>query len=377
MEKLTYKHQIISMERGMELIKEGYFAIDPHCHSSYSFDVPDVKETSPESVIKAQRIRGLKTILTDHNTLNGYNYLKQKKYKLIPAIELTFKPKIARKIVSHKPIQTLHINVFRLKNRDLKKIRTIAETGDLDALVKYFRKNDLDWMYNHPFYHEKKERLNWKVIPDLAKNYFDVIEINSNYSKGFNDITQRFAENLNKGIVAGSDSHTGNPGRGIVIAKGKNFKEFWNNVKEGNSYIVREDMGTWDIVRESSLIINHAFRMRLNPRHERRYTPATDVQTFDEILGSVTTGKLRNKLVAKKILQMILQSLNYIAVPIFAWRLHVTRDEEKAQKLRNKMHTLTNKIKNNRVTSELRTLENKIIRNKKKDKIKSGLIKYS
>ena len=53
-------------------------------------------------------------------------------------------------------------------------------------------------MYNHPFYHAKKEKLNWRIIPALAENYFDVIEINSTYSKGFNDITQRFAENLRR-----------------------------------------------------------------------------------------------------------------------------------------------------------------------------------
>jgi len=358
-------NNIISMERGMELIKEGYFAIDPHCHSSYSYDVPDSKETNPENIIKIQKMRGLKTILTDHNTLNGYSYLRQKKYNIISAVELTFKPKIARKIISHRSIQTLHINVFRLKNHDLVKIKKIAETGDLDALIEYFKKHDLDWMYNHPFYHDKKEKLNWRVIPLLAENYFDVIELNSLYSKGFNDITQKLAENLHKGIVASSDSHTGNLGRGIVIAKGKNFKEFWKNVKKGNAYIVRKDMSTRDIVREASLIINQVFKTRLNPRRERRYTPATDFQPFDNILESVTSGKLRNRFIAKKILQMVLQSLNYIAVPIVAWRLHVTKDEDRAQKIRNTMHTLSNKIKNNKVTIEIRTLENKIIHHKK------------
>ena len=114
-------------------------------------------------------------------------------------------------------------------------INEIAQRGDLDELIKYLRQNDLDWMYNHPFYHSKKEHLNWRIIPALAKNYFDVIELNSSYSKGLNDITQKLAENLNKGIVAGSDSHTGNPGTALVIAEGKNFKDFWENVKDGNA----------------------------------------------------------------------------------------------------------------------------------------------
>lgn len=271
----------ISIEKAKELIKQGYFAIDPHCHSSFSYDVPDAKETTPESVIQMQKKQGLKNILTDHDTLNGYNHLRRKGYikksQIISAVELTFKPKVARKIVTYKPIQTLHINVFRLNNKDLVQIKKIAQTGDLDELIKYFKKHDLDWMYNHPFYHEKKEKLNWKVIPALAKNYFDVIEINSTYSKGLNDITQRLAESLNKGIVASSDSHTGNPGRGIVIAKGKNFKEFWKNVKKGDAYIVRSDMGTWDIVRKSSLIMNRVTKDRIYQRKNRSYTSSTDL----------------------------------------------------------------------------------------------------
>ena len=328
----------------MQLIKEGYFALDPHCHSSYSYDVPDTNETSPEAVIRQQNLKGIRNVLTDHDTIEGCNYLKRKGINIIPAMELTFKPKIARKIISQRPIQTLHINVFGLHNNDKIIIKEIAQRGDLDELVKYFKQHDLAWVYNHPFYHEKKERLNWKVIPELAKNYFDVIELNSNYSKGLNDITQRVAESLNKGIVAGSDSHTGNPGNCLVLAEGKNFKEFWENVKKGNAYVVRKDMGTRDIVREASRIINQAFKARKRPRFGRAYTPATSVQTFDAVMKSVTSGKLRNRFIARKIIQMILQSINYTAVPIFAWRLHVMKNEEKAQRLRNKMQAITNKI---------------------------------
>jgi predicted metal-dependent phosphoesterase TrpH len=344
--KSEHKPKIISFEEGMKLIGQGYFALDPHCHSSYSYDVPDAKDTSPESIIRQQKLIGLKPILTDHNTINGYDYLKRKGYDIIPAMELTFKPKIARKIFSykHKPIQTLHINIFGLHNNDMEMIREITQRGDLDELIKYFRQNDLDWTYNHPFYHEKKEHLNWKVIPGLAQNYFDVVELNSTYSKGLNDIAQRFSNKLDKGIVASSDSHTGNPGQGFVIAEGKNFKDFWENVKNGESYIVRKDMGTWDIVREASRMMNQAFRTRKRPYIGRTYTPSTTVQPFDELLKSVSSGKLRNTFITKKIIQMMLQSINYTAVPLLAWRLHVTKDEEKADRIRHRMHAITNKM---------------------------------
>ncbi|HEY9705788.1 MAG TPA: PHP domain-containing protein, partial [Allocoleopsis sp.] len=270
--KGKYSGRIISYDQAQELIKDGYFAIDPHCHSSYSYDVPDVIQTSPDSVLKVQKMKGLKHILTDHDTLNGYKYLRRKDYDVIPAVELTFRPKIIRKVQSSKPAHMLHINIFGLNENDLIILKDIARRGDLDELVKYCKDNDLDWMYNHPLYHEKYEKLNWQIIPGLAKNYFDVIELNSQFSKGLNDINQRIAEKLGKGIVASSDSHTGNPGTGFVLAEGKNFKEFWENVKEGKMYIVRKDMGTFDVVKEASLMIKHTFNANPRPRIEKKFT---------------------------------------------------------------------------------------------------------
>jgi predicted metal-dependent phosphoesterase TrpH len=340
-----YKHNIISDEYGKELMKEGYFALDPHCHSSYSFDVPDVKETDPESIVKLQQSKRLMPIITDHDTLNGYVYLKNKGYKVIPAMELTFKPRIAKKITFDKPLNTMHINIFGLKNYDMLMLKDISLGGNLDELIRYLKQNDLDWMYNHPFYHEKKEKLNWKAIPGLSKEYFDVIELNSFYSKSLNNINQRIAEKLHKGIVASSDSHTGNPGQGYVIAEGKNFKDFWENVKNGNSYTVRREIGTWGIVQEASLMINQSFNANMRARKERKYTPATGVESFDSIAKSFTSGKLKNLFITKKIIQMTLQSMKYTAGPILAWRLHVARDEERAQRIKNRIHALTNKIR--------------------------------
>ena len=344
--KGKYSGRIISYEYAKELIKDGYFAIDPHCHSSYSYDVPDVKETDPQYVIEKQLSLGLQPILTDHDTLNGYKYLRRKGYKVIPAVELTFPLKIARKVVLRKKqkFHMLHINIFGLNNLQLINLKEISSRGDLDELVEYLKDNDLDYMYNHPMYHEKNEKLNWRIIPGLAENYFDVMELNSHFSRGLNEITLRMAEKLGKGIVSSSDSHTGNPGTGIVVAEGKNFKEFWKNVKKGKMFIVRKDLGVLDVLRESSLMINHTFNANKNPHFHRRFTPDTGFAPFDNMAKSVTSGKLRNRLVLRKILQLILQSVKYTAGPFLAWKLHVTRNEEKAEKIRHKIHGLTNKI---------------------------------
>ncbi len=336
---------ILTYNAAQELLAQKYYAIDPHCHSSFSYDVPDVIETSPETIINHLKSKKLIPIITDHDNINAYNYLKKKHIKILPAVELTFKPKIARKLILSKPIQTIHINVYGLTNHDLIILKEIAIRGDLDELVTYFKQNDLDYVYNHPFYHEKKEFLNWKVIPDLAKNYFNVLELNGSHSKGLNDIVQRLALKLNKGMISSSDNHTGTPGYGITIAEGKNFKDFWDNVKNNKAYIVRKNMGTLDIVREASRVFNQAFHAHKRQRKGRRYTPATEVEEIDTIIKSFTSGKYKNSIIIKKTMYMLLQSINYTAGPVLAWRLHVTKNETIAEKIRGRINLLTNKIK--------------------------------
>jgi|GEM_PF-1925166 len=338
------KPRIVTRKEAEDLLGEGYSALDPHCHSSYSYDVPDMKDTSPEQIFRKQKSLGLMNILTDHDTLNGFNHLKHKGFKTIPAVELTFRPKIARKVVTNKPYHTMHINVFCLSNHDLIMLKEISNRGDFDELVKYFVDNDLEWMYNHPLYHDKREHLNWRAIPAIANNYFDVIELNCQFSKGLNNINQRLAEKLGKGIAASSDSHTGRPGGAFIIADGKNFRDFWDNVKSGNAYIMRRDMGTWDVMREASLIINQAFSASTHPRIDKRYIPSTGFSPFDRIAKSVTSGSLKNQFIMKKVIKMTLQSLQYTAGPVLAWKLHVTKDEEKAEYIRRRIQLVTNKI---------------------------------
>jgi predicted metal-dependent phosphoesterase TrpH len=372
MGRINHNFKIISNEQGRKLIAEGYSAIDPHCHSSYSYDVPDTKVTNPLNVVKYQKLRGLMPIITDHDNMNAYNYLKRKGTNVIPAVELTFKPKIAKYITGNtKPFHVLHINIFDLNQNDLLCLQEIANKGNLDELIKYLKDNDLEYMYNHPLFHDNHEKLNWKVIPSLAKNYFDVIELNSQFSKSMNDISLRLAHNLNKQIIASSDNHTGNPGGAYIVAEGKRFRDFWDNVKAGNAYIVRKDMGTLDIVKEASLMVNQAFTANTKPRVEKRFTPATNFKPFDSLATSVTSGSLKNKFILKKVLQMILQSVNYTAGPILAWRLHVRQDEKKAHYIKNKIHSWTNKLKKIEEEIKQKSEQRKLEHQYKKSKFKT------
>jgi predicted metal-dependent phosphoesterase TrpH len=335
---------MINTAKAKDLIRQGYFAIDPHCHSSFSYDVPDVIETSPENVVAKQINLGLKPLITDHDTLNGYNFLKSKGISSIPAVELTIKPTKAKLVEFDKPIHTLHINIFGLNNKDFKILNYIALSGDLDLLVEYMKSRDLDWMYNHPFWHESGERLNWKVIPGLAKNYFDVVEINSGFTKSMNDLTIKLAEKQNKGIIASTDNHTGNPGVAISIAEGRNFKEFWNNVKEGKSFIVRKDMSTLKVVKETTTTIDQIFRSNIYPEEQRKYVPDLGLGLLNKFAKLVTSGSLKDKQILKKVMQMIFHTINYTAGPAIAWKYHINKTNTQIQAIHQNIDKLVRQL---------------------------------
>jgi predicted metal-dependent phosphoesterase TrpH len=343
-----YKSKILTMDEARKLQSQGLYAIDPHCHTSFSYDVPDVPQTSPEYVTQVQSKKGLKNIISDHDTLSGYNHLKKNGHKtIIPAVEIKIRPTKAKKIDLHDSMHTLHINVFGLTNEDFNALEYIAETTrDLDLFVQYLKQHDLNWMYNHPFWHEAGEHLNWKAIPGLVKHYFDVVELNAGRPKSLNDLALHLAEQFNKGIVAGTDSHTGTPGRAFVMAEGKTFNDFWENVKNRKMYVVRSDMTVAGIVKESSLTIKHIFRASALAKDERGiFNPATGVKPLDRFARAVVHGNLKNRYVIKKTMEMIMYTVNYTAGPLLAWKLYVHKEQHKIEEIKHKIIALTQQLK--------------------------------
>lgn len=347
----NYRSRCISIKQASELIKEGYFAADLHCHTSLSYDVPDTSVTSPENVVKEQLWNGLRPVISDHDTMNGYydiiNNSKvsvARKELVIPAVEITIKPVKADLVGLKRQMHTMHVNVFGLNNEQLTELKTIAATGDLDNFVQYLKDNDLDYMYNHPFWHEHKERLNWKIIPGLSKHYFDVIELNAGRSRVMNDLALHLAEQFGKGIVASSDSHTGSPGKAFVLAEGNTFKEFWNNVKQGKMFIVRSDMTALGVVNETSAMITNIFAANVNASKDKEFIPSTGIRPVDYVVRAVTTGSLKDRFIIKKIMSMLLHTLNYSAGPLIAWKLYMSKQKDFADRFGKKIIRMTNSI---------------------------------
>ena len=330
---MEYRRKIVSHKSAQLMKEQGYKALDPHCHSSYSYDVPDVPKTSPFSVVREQKRQGLMPLLSDHDTMKGYLKVKG---KAIPSVEMTIKPLKAR-LIEYNNMHTLHVNIFGLNLKQFDILEEIAGRGDLDEFVCFLRQEDLAYMYNHPFWHDTAEKIEWRAVPGLAKNYFDVLELNAGFPGGINDLTLRMAQKLGKGVVSSTDSHTGRPGHAFVLAEGKNFQEFWQNIKEARMHIVRNDMNAINAVRESSDIISHIFKSNINAPKDRRYRGVFGFAPIDIIAKSVANGSLRDKSLIKKSLQILLQGINYSAGPIIAWRLYVNKKNAFADSVRSRI----------------------------------------
>ncbi|GIU69879.1 MAG: hypothetical protein KatS3mg002_1115 [Candidatus Woesearchaeota archaeon] len=368
---MDYLKRVINEEEAKNLMTQGYLAMDPHCHTSFSYDVPDVKETSPEQVVRKQKNKRLIPVITDHDTLKGYLDARRKFNNIVPAVEIRIKPEKA-KLLDYKP-NTLHINVYGLNKEQYEILNNIANVKkDLDLFIEFLKQEDLEWTYNHPFWHEKKEKLIWRAIPGLIKNYFDVIELNASMTKSINNLTINLAQKFDKGIVASSDSHTGNPGTAYVIAEGKNFKEFWSNIKERQMYVVRSDINAFTAVKEASLMIRNIFKSNNNPQKDKIFRSSIGIRPIDIIANEVTSGWLKNKHIIKKALEVSMQAINYGAGPILAWKYYLRKNNNLANRLEKRIESMALKMNNMkyRVKNNIkRTIrEDKIINNVKAKK---------
>jgi hypothetical protein len=164
--------------------------------------------------------------------------------------------------------------------------------------------------------------------------------------KSMNDLSLHIAQRFNKGVIASSDSHTGNPGTAYVLAEGKNFKDFWSNIKQGKMFLVRSDMNAISAVREASDMISNIFRSNINSTPEQRFRPAIGIRPVDKIAAAVTTGRLKNMFIIKKALQMTLQTVNYSAGPILAWKLYLRKNNVFADKVRKRIELISLRTQN-------------------------------
>ena len=275
----------VSSELAETLLLEGWKKVDLHVHSSCSYDVPPAQAMHPAVLFEKAKSKGLDFVtFTDHDTVEAYDLLGWDKEGLVPGVEISIKdPENVR--------HTIHVNVFELDPEEFGELEAIAnQEHDFKSFIRYLRAHNLPHVYNHPFWFAPGDRPNLRPVPELIKQ-FPVVEYNMQDLTEKNLITAALARKYGKGLAATTDSHTGGMGAVYTLAKGDSFREYFDNIKNGRSYIVVEGGALRHLTKELNAWVELVFSMDRNAREEKSFT--TNVRTFDRLIALFANERIR------------------------------------------------------------------------------------
>ncbi len=244
---------IVDPRQARTLLAEGWRAADLHVHTLYSYDVIPTRQVDPLFLYnKARRLGMTYVAFTDHDTMGAYYQIGWTREGLVPAVEVKI---LDARNVGH----TVHINVYMLDRRQFREIQGLAgRARDIVALTSYLKAEGLPFSFNHPFWHEPDEKPNLKAVLEIAR-LFPVLEYNMGRIKRINAQALRLADSLAKGVVAGTDSHTGEIGSAFTLAPGGTFKEFFDRIAAGESRLCPADLTLPRLKEETALRVRQLF----------------------------------------------------------------------------------------------------------------------
>jgi hypothetical protein len=277
-------HKVVSLDEARSLRKQGWKAADLHVHTLCSPDVLSAMSMHPEALYRKARSLGMSFVtFTDHDTMDAYQMLGEKKEGLVTGVEIKIKDMEA---VGH----TIHINVYDLSQIQFFELEEIASEGDLTGLLSSLKKSALPFIYNHPFWFEQGEKPNLAAIPELIK-LFPAVEYNMHRIMRKNEITMELAARYGRGLVASTDTHSGMIGQIYTLARGESFREFFKNVLEGKSCIAVNNITKQDFVNEINAWIDLVFSPDILPGIED-YTIGT--RCVDGLIRALSSETLRS-----------------------------------------------------------------------------------
>jgi len=269
-----------------ELKKQGWRSVDLHVHTSCSYDVVKAPWLHPEKLLQKARLLGMSFItFTDHDTMEAYDLIGWNREGLVPGVEIKLRDRCQ---VGH----TIHVNVYLLNRRQFRELERIAQAdAKIESFLQYLEANHLPHIYNHPFWFEPGETPNYSVVPYLIQR-FPVTEYNMHRVRRKNAITMMLAEKFQRGLVATTDTHTGDLGTACTLAPGATFSEFFANVRRRNVCLVPRDL-TLNVLSEEMV---RWVELIFDPGLTKTQTKIrTGINKLDEGLSAVMKGALRNR----------------------------------------------------------------------------------
>lgn len=308
-DKVAKTERLITLDSVQDLIEQDWKAADLHVHTFYSYDVVPTRDVDPLILYKRARARGMSFVtFTDHDTMDAYDRIGWTREGVVTGVEIKI---LDRKKVGH----TVHLNIYTLNRKQFEEIDKIArQTADIEALVAYLKAENLPYIFNHPFWHEPGEKLNATAVVELAR-IFPVLEYNLGRIRKLNRLVLKLAEDRNKGIAAGTDSHTGDIGRIFTVARGNDFREFFESIKNGDSRLVTEDLTYHRIKNE----ICHRLEMLMDSRDWVMSKESLKMETGNALADSVIetlSGKGEKALALKRgLVKFLARMISRTGVP--------------------------------------------------------------
>jgi len=301
--------RILTAEEGKNLVAEGWGAADLHVHTLHSHDVIPTRLVDPLTLYrKARRLGMTYVVLTDHDSMSGYDQIGWTREGLVPAVEV--------KVLDPKRVgHTIHINVYTLDRGQFREILSIARTArDIERLVGYLESEHLPFIFNHPFWHEPGETPNLQAVLDVA-GLFPVLEYNMGRIQRINGQALRLAAKKGKGIAAGTDSHVGNIGRAFTVARGATFREFFDEIRSGRARIVPADLTLAHLKEETAIRLRHLFDKSswLYPKESLAIDTGNAI--LDAIIGRRAKADPGAPGLADKLLSSFLRALSRSGLP--------------------------------------------------------------
>lgn len=253
-----------------------YKKADLHLHSNYSYDVLNIDDLSPRALYDKAVEQGMGFFtLTDHDTFKGMEALRrelEEEFGDRPPIPLI--NGVEMRLQDEKVGHSVHVNVLGLSRAQFQALA--RRRRSVESFTEYCREQDLYHAYNHPFWFERGEKGSLPAVTRLIEQ-FPIIELNAGRIPQLNKRTLELARRFGKEVVATSDSHTGQVGKGYSLAPGETPEEFLRNLRRGVSCSVPSNASFSEFMREVRETMDLVFVKQSAFKPKRTFLKSTPV----------------------------------------------------------------------------------------------------